>query len=267
MKREARDYAPCDVVRRIEAVVGPMELTTEGERFVATGKELGFRLWWSKSSSRFFVVVNHGWLVRSRLLELAKRAHKSGAPWGILGEEAGTSQVLAFMPRHVDELVSLVGLGVLTAMDDAPRTDVETLIPQAFLDEAAIHAPGGHAVAIVGAHPGVLARGPCAIMTYGPSKPSIIFTEDGPFVTLPEVCAESELAGVIRALPHVRKFYSERPGLLMSGNSGLLVAKWTYNVKTLLVLVSGMMVYGEDHPGQWEEESLPSPTHHSNTLH
>lgn len=88
------------------------------------------------------------------------------------------------------------------------------------------------------------------LLRYGDHAPIIMFGPEEVVVGLPPVHCGSELALVIKALPGATICTTEPL-------KGYTIAIWPHNLETLICLTTGMMVYGEQYPGEWEDMKDP----------
>ncbi|MGL5215862.1 MAG: hypothetical protein ACRC8R_12100 [Aeromonas hydrophila] len=267
MTKAARDFAPGDAVRVLEDSLGWRfsVVPTDKNHFYAATEDGRYQLRYSKTSTRLMFAIRQEELLEwPELLEFAQLTHKSGFAWGVISAKGGPLALLNLQAKHQPRL-----LEVLTTTKGGKRPEpkgANDLMDPRFVSEAeTFHFPAR--VTHRRLYPGLLEAGGVMIMSYGKDRPTIAFGATGQYVHLPKVHCDSEFARVIRACPQKRVYEPHPHDEVLQGQDGPLWVKWPYNVNTLLVLATGMMVYGEEYPGQFEDEDLPEPTHTSGTVH
>ncbi|MGY3887179.1 hypothetical protein [Aeromonas aquatica] len=214
-KRDIKDKAPHDGVRRLEACFGPAVVMgdncdrTHKPSVRATFAGAALEFIYTTPSAGVTFIVSRDVMDFIPMEKLRPR----GFVDGLAIREGDSEQMRVFKvpPRAVAEYLEVIVSGVEDGRKPRPRTHPD-MIPPRVLDDPNLFFPEHVHIKHLDDFPPFAVAGPVTVVSFGHGNPDVVFSQEGTFTAAPWAGKYSNLSGVAMGTKEGKSLVPEIPG-------------------------------------------------------
>ncbi|AWH15341.1 hypothetical protein [Aeromonas phage 14AhydR10PP] len=274
-RRDARDNAPGDLVRKIKALTGIEAAIMEPR--TGKGVRVGFgsmpiEVEFTSPSSRFRVITSPAALRYFPALRHFIGDHAIGGVvtgYMVIGDDL--VQWFDVMPRYAASFVAVFAVCASSVdVDPYPAQHIDR-VPDGFYE--ALVASQWQEVDVTN-HPALLNPAQVSVLRHVDGAFEVIFAEDGVWLCVSWPFDNSSLSKMVRAMPKTRCLVDKGPQGWHSGHwddygasKGAVYVKWEGSLVTLQSQLKAIKHKRKPNVSSEFDPALPRPTHYSMTVH